>query len=114
MMASAAQGCGIGGEMRDRRYDILFEPIALGPVTARNRFYQVPHCNGLGYRDPSALAALRGVKAEGGWAVVCTEQERFIIARTSRRSSSFACGTIGTYRRSLAWQMPFMSTVVSL
>ena len=43
-------------------------------MTARNRFYQVPHCNGLGYRDPSALAALRGVKAEGGWAVVCTEQ----------------------------------------
>jgi hypothetical protein len=34
----------------------------------------VPHCNGLGYRDPSALAAMRGVKAEGGWAVVCTEQ----------------------------------------
>jgi len=60
--------------MRDRRYDILFEQVALGPVTARNRFYQVPHCNGLGYRDPSALAAMRGVKAEGGWAVVCTEQ----------------------------------------
>ena len=60
--------------MRDRRYDILFERVALGPVSARNRFYQVPHCNGLGYRDPSALAAMRGVKAEGGWAVVCTEQ----------------------------------------
>ncbi len=59
---------------RDARYDILFEPLAIGPVTARNRFYQVPHCNGLGYRDPSALAAMRGVKAEGGWAVVCTEQ----------------------------------------
>ncbi len=43
-------------------------------MTARNRFYQVPHCNGLGYRDPSALAAMRGVKAQGGWAVVCTEQ----------------------------------------
>ena len=59
---------------RDPRYDILFESVAIGPVTARNRFYQVPHCNGLGYRDPSALAAMRGVKAEGGWAVVCTEQ----------------------------------------
>ena len=59
---------------RDPRYDILFEKVAIGPVTARNRFYQVPHCNGLGYRDPSALAAMRGVKAEGGWAVVCTEQ----------------------------------------
>ena len=60
--------------IRASRYDILFERVAIGPVTARNRFYQVPHCNGLGYRDPSALAALRGVKAEGGWAVVCTEQ----------------------------------------
>ena len=58
---------------RDPRYDILFEPIKIGPVTARNRFYQVPHCNGMGWRDPSALAAMRGMKAEGGWAVVCTE-----------------------------------------
>jgi len=59
---------------RDSRYDVLFEPVTIGPVTAKNRFYQVPHCNGMGYRDPSALAAMRGVKAEGGWAVVCTEQ----------------------------------------
>lgn len=58
---------------RDSRYDILFEPVQIGPVTARNRFYQVPHCNGMGWRDPSALAAMRGMKAEGGWAVVCTE-----------------------------------------
>jgi dimethylamine/trimethylamine dehydrogenase len=40
---------------------------------ARNRFYQVPHCNGMGHRDASALAAMRAMKAEGGWAVVCTE-----------------------------------------
>ena len=59
---------------RDPRYDILFEPVRIGPVTARNRFYQVPHCNGMGYRDPTALAWMRGVKAEGGWAVVCTEE----------------------------------------
>jgi dimethylamine/trimethylamine dehydrogenase len=55
-------------------YDVLFEPVAIGPVVARNRFFQVPHCNGMGYRDPSAEAAMRGVKAEGGWAVVCTEE----------------------------------------
>ncbi len=58
---------------RDPRYDILFDPVRIGPLTARNRFYQVPHCNGMGYRDASALAAMRGMKAEGGWAVVCTE-----------------------------------------
>jgi len=60
--------------MRDPRYDVLFEPVRIGPVTARNRFFQVPHCNGMGHRHPSALAEMRGVKAEGGWAVVCTEE----------------------------------------
>lgn len=59
---------------RDPRYDILFEPVQIGPVTAKNRFYQVPHCNGGGYRDPSAAARMRGVKAEGGWSVIFTEQ----------------------------------------
>jgi dimethylamine/trimethylamine dehydrogenase len=65
---------GTGPYRRDPRYDILFEAVRIGPVTARNRFYQVPHCNGMGYRDPTALAVMRGIKAEGGWAVVCTEQ----------------------------------------
>ncbi|WP_299965501.1 FAD-dependent oxidoreductase [uncultured Roseobacter sp.] len=60
--------------MRDPRYDVLFEPMRIGPVTAKNRFYQVPHCNGGGYRDPSAAAAMRGSKAEGGWGVIFTEQ----------------------------------------
>ena len=59
---------------RDPRYDILFERVQIGPVTAKNRFYQVPHCNGMGNRHPDSLAAMRGVKAEGGWAVVCTEE----------------------------------------
>jgi dimethylamine/trimethylamine dehydrogenase len=59
---------------RDPRYDILFEPVEIGPVTAKNRFYQVPHCNGGGYRDPSAAAAMRGIKGEGGWGVIFTEQ----------------------------------------
>ncbi len=55
-------------------YDVLFEPVRIGPLTTKNRFYQVPHCNGMGYRDPSAQAAMRKIKAEGGWSVVCTEQ----------------------------------------
>jgi dimethylamine/trimethylamine dehydrogenase len=59
---------------RDPRYDILFEPVKIGPKVAKNRFYQVPHCNGAGYRDPSANAEMRRVKATGGWAVLCTEQ----------------------------------------
>ena len=57
----------------DPRYDLLFEPVKIGPVTAKNRFYQVPHCNGMGHASPQSLAAMRGIKAEGGWAAVCTE-----------------------------------------
>ena len=59
---------------RDPRYDILFEPVPIGPVTAKNRFFQVPHCNVLGHARPQAEAANRRVKAEGGWAVVCTQE----------------------------------------
>ena len=60
--------------MRDPRYDVLFEPVQIGPVRTRNRFYQVPHCNGMGHVHPSAMARMRGIKAEGGWGVVCTEE----------------------------------------
>jgi dimethylamine/trimethylamine dehydrogenase len=56
------------------RYKILFDPVRIGPVTTPNRFYQVAHCNGLGHRYPKSLAELRGIKAEGGWGVVCTEE----------------------------------------
>jgi dimethylamine/trimethylamine dehydrogenase len=55
-------------------FDILFEPVQIGPVIAPNRFYQVPHCNGFGHRMPQGMAAMRGMKAEGGWGVVCTEE----------------------------------------
>lgn len=64
---------------RDARYDPLFEPLQIGPVTAPNRFYQVPHCAGMGYLRPQmmasmrVMASMRGIKAEGGWGVVCTE-----------------------------------------
>ena len=75
-----------GANARDPRYDILFEPVRIGPVTARNRFYQVPHCNGMGHQFPSSMAEMRGVKAEGGWAVVCTEQVE--IHHTSELSPS--------------------------
>ena len=55
-------------------YAALFEPIQIGPKIAKNRFYQAPHCNGMGRNFPSSMARMRGIKAEGGWAVVCTEQ----------------------------------------
>lgn len=55
-------------------YSVLFEPVAIGPVTARNRFYQVPHCNGMGHVRPRGEAANRAMKAKGGWAVVSTQE----------------------------------------
>lgn len=55
-------------------YDVLFEPVKIGPVTTRNRFYQVPHCTGMGHRYPQTEARLRGIKAEGGWGVVSTQE----------------------------------------
>ena len=59
---------------RDPQYDILFEPVKIGPVTAPNRFYQVPHCNGMGRMFPDSMIEMRGMKAEGGWGIVTTEQ----------------------------------------
>ena len=70
---------------RDPRYDILFEPVQIGPVTTPNRFYQVPHCNGMGFQFPSSMAEMRGIKAEGGWGVVCTEEAE--ISHTSELAS---------------------------
>jgi dimethylamine/trimethylamine dehydrogenase len=58
---------------RNPRYDILFEPVKIGPVTAPNRFYQVPHCTGMGMAQPDSLRRLREIKAEGGWGVVNSE-----------------------------------------
>ena len=57
---------------RNPRYDILFEPVRIGPVTAPNRFYQAPHALGTGNMMPHTRAAMREVRAEGGWGVVNT------------------------------------------
>ncbi|MBT7721068.1 MAG: NAD(P)-binding protein, partial [Halieaceae bacterium] len=53
-------------------YEILFEPVKIGPVTAPNRFYQVPHASGMTEANPRVRAAFRATKAEGGWGVVTT------------------------------------------
>ncbi|MGI9272958.1 MAG: FAD-dependent oxidoreductase [Woeseiaceae bacterium] len=57
---------------RNARYDILFEPVKIGPVTAPNRFYCTPHALGTGQQMPHTRAAMREVRAEGGWGVVNT------------------------------------------
>jgi dimethylamine/trimethylamine dehydrogenase len=57
---------------QDSRYAALFEPVKIGPVTAPNRFYQVPHASGMTNALPRVRAAFRETKAEGGWGVICT------------------------------------------
>ena len=58
---------------RNPYFDILFEPVRIGPVTTKNRFYQVPHATAHGYKMPNSHAGVRAIKAEGGWGVVNTD-----------------------------------------
>ena len=60
--------------MNNNPYSQLFESVQIGPVITKNRFYQVPHCCGMGHLRPRAHAAMRAVKAKGGWGVVSTEE----------------------------------------
>ena len=59
--------------MRDPRYDILFEPVKIGPVTAPNRFYAVPHATGLSPLSPNGSIGMREMKAEGGWGTIAMQ-----------------------------------------
>lgn len=60
--------------MRDPRYDILFEPVQIGPVRTKNRFYVVPHATAMGMTAVEEMVAFRAARAEGGWGVVCIEE----------------------------------------
>ncbi len=58
---------------RDPKYDVLFEPVRVGPKTMKNRFYKAPHCSSFGSDLPGTQAYFRAMAAEGGWAAVHTE-----------------------------------------
>ena len=76
---------------RNPRYDILFEPVKIGPKLAKNRFFQVPHASGMTNAAPHVRAAFRGMKAEGGWGVVCTGA---CSIDPSSDDSPFPCATL--------------------
>jgi dimethylamine/trimethylamine dehydrogenase len=76
---------------RNPRYDVLFDPVRIGPKVARNRFFQVPHASGMTNAAPQVRAAFRGMKAEGGWGVVCTGAAS---VHESSDDSPFPCATI--------------------
>ncbi len=77
--------------VRAPRFDVLFDPIRIGPKTAKNRFFQVPHASGMTNANPHVRAAFRGMKAEGGWAVVSTGA---CSVNPSSDDSPFPCATI--------------------
>ena len=58
----------------ESQFEILFEPLQIGPKTLPNRFLQVPHCTSFGSIKPYSQARFRGTKAEGGWGAVFTEE----------------------------------------
>ncbi len=62
-----------GTATRDTRYDILFEPVKIGPVTAPNRFFAAPHATGHSPLMPNGSIGMREMKAEGGWGTVCMQ-----------------------------------------
>ncbi|WP_292537956.1 FAD-dependent oxidoreductase [Mesorhizobium sp.] len=56
--------------MMDSRYEVLFEPVKIGPVTAPNRFVSMPHAIGHSYLMPNGAIGIRETRAEGGWGIV--------------------------------------------
>lgn len=57
----------------DKRYEILFEPVKVGPITLPNRFYSVPHATGHSPMMPNGSIGMRETKAMGGWGTVCMQ-----------------------------------------
>ncbi|MBU2983157.1 FAD-dependent oxidoreductase [Lentibacter algarum] len=56
--------------MLEGQYDILFEPLKIGPVTAPNRFVMMPYANGHSYLMPNGAIGIREMRAEGGWGII--------------------------------------------
>ncbi|MEB3067406.1 oxidoreductase, partial [Parvimonas micra] len=53
---------------------MLFEPVQIGPVRTKNRFYVVPHAISMGMSSMDEMVAYRKTRAEGGWGVICIEE----------------------------------------
>ena len=83
---------------RNPRFDILFEPVRIGPVTAPNRFYQVPHASGMTNALPRVRAGFPRNESRGR--LGCGLHRRlspYIQARTTRPCRSPRCGTRTTF-----------------
>ena len=85
---------------RNPRFDVLFEPVRIGPVTAPNRFYQVPHASGMTNALPHVRAALP--RDQGGGRLGRGVHRRLSIASELGRFAAalrHRCGTTTTSAR---------------
>lgn len=82
----------MSGSRQDGPEAALFEPVALGPVTVRNRVFLPGHTTNLGedHRATPRLAAYLAERAAGGVGLVITEGIR-VHPTSSARSSVLGC-----------------------
>ena len=81
---------------RDSRYDILFEPVAIGPTAAPNRFYAVPHASGMtnaNAADPGGLP-----RDQGRGRLGCRLHRRLLDPPQRRRPAVAQCDAVGRGR----------------
>ena len=84
---------------RNPRYDVLFQPVQIGPKVAKNRFFQVPHASGMTNAAPHVRAAFRGMKVRAAGASSVPGPRRLIRHPTTRRFRLPPCGTGPISRR---------------
>ena len=81
---------------RDPKHDVLFEPIAVGPKVAKNRFWQTPHCAGPSSERPGAQAAFQGFeRVDEGLASAKSRCERAWRTWCPPRSTTSRIGPAG-------------------
>jgi 2,4-dienoyl-CoA reductase-like NADH-dependent reductase (Old Yellow Enzyme family) len=82
---------------RDPRHDILFEPIQIGPKTAKNRMAQVAHCMGGGSDLPDARGGKHSMEAheysELAATVLPADDRAAIMVEVTVRNSGALAGS---------------------
>lgn len=101
---------------RDPKHDVLFEPIAVGPKVAKNRFWQTPHCAGPGSEGPGAQAAFQGIEhvdeGLGFWEILVWEGVADVVSTEIDDIQEWAGeGAGGSRFRKTNWIGPFVDQV---
>jgi dimethylamine/trimethylamine dehydrogenase len=84
---------------RDPRFDLLFEPVRLGPVVAKNRFFQVPHCNGMGHAKPRVHAGMNASNQYSREVSLAPSAIASLASYTPAQARAMTRADIRAYRR---------------